>query len=170
MELSSKNRDELFEIYVKRYGYMLDFVARSFNVKTYSEEDIKQVFLMTLYDCMLNYDKERGASFKTYLYRSLIRAVHHLLRDQKDMDILSDDTLCEWESPDRLLDDNIERRMQLDSIYRNLDLLEPRYAKIIIDHLCLDKSSSKIGNELGISKQRVRAIFYREFNKLRELI
>lgn len=77
MELSEK-WEATYQAY---YGKVRTFARNSYRQVPYtSQEDIEQELLVVLWECVVNYDPNRGACFNTYFQQSAKNKVISLIR------------------------------------------------------------------------------------------
>ncbi|GEM_PF-2787640 len=170
---SRRTRDRLVEANLR---LVVSLAKRHVHVPSNDFDEFISVGNETLMRAVERFDYRRGFRFSTYAYQAIQRAIfgqmaqnrrHQFAPLYEDQDQLDESVA---ESPIHPLEvlDNQEQREWL---RRVLKTLEPRERRIVIARFGMARgtepcSFQKIGEQLGLSKQRIRQLFDSSLQKL----
>jgi len=131
------------------------------------KEDLYQIAWIAVIHCAKTYDTNRGATFATYATRAIINAVNAELKKllKKKFFTLTTDSsaniMCN--TADDILNhviELVERSGKFSRIERKVFWLK------FTDNLCF----TKIGKQMGVSRETVRKMYQQSIDKLKELM
>ena len=131
------------------------------------KDDLYQIGWMAVMNCEKTFDKNRGVKFETYATTAIINAVN------KEFKRLSNKKLFLTTFD---LEAKVDLRLPGKIMHQLIDVIENsgEFNKIerkilwfkFTDELCF----TKIGEQMGVSRETVRKIYRNSINKLKELI
>lgn len=136
--------------YSAYYGKVRTFARNSYRQVPYtSQEDIEQELLVVLWECVVNYDPNRGACFNTYFQQSAKNKVISLIRHHETKGRAGQVVSMSEEAVEFAVNDTIAMTSAEDLAMMRVDLRE-----FVLAHGEDALYDRRLGGRSGSSKRR----------------
>lgn len=176
-----KARDELIEHNLR----LVVYIAKKFDGSVPDTQDLVSIGAMGLIKAVKNYNPEKNIKLATFASRCIENEILMHLRkvSRRKCEISLDEPInTDWEGNELLLSDiigtepdsvsqEIEKRSEIDMLYKSMEKLSPKEKKIIYLRYGLngedEKTQKEIADMLGISQSYISRLEKKVLTKLK---
>lgn len=158
------------EAFGELYRRYLDPIYRYLRVRTgdaQEAEDLAEAVFLRAFQALGRY-RERGWPFSAFLYQTARNALVDHYRSQREVVAL--DQAAEEAAGAEALDEQVERRQQLEQVRTGLDRLKPDHREVIILRVVLELPTATVARWMQRSEGAIRVLLFRALEALRREI